>query len=255
MGDFSAKVALITGGTTGIGRATAVLLARRGATVVITGRREKEGSDTVRLINGAGGGSGGQGLFIKGDIQDEQHIRSAVDTTLSRFGRLDFAFNNAGVEIMGPLSELSVADIDRILGINVRGVLLSIKHEVPAMLKNGGGSIVNMASVAGHISMGGMALYSASKAAVLGLTRATALEFAAQNIRVNSVSPAVIDTEMFERFSGGGDDARKMFASMHPIGRVGKPEEVGETVAWLLSPASSFITGQDVRIDGGFTAQ
>jgi len=248
--EFTGKVALITGGTSGIGRATAVELARRGAKVAVTGRRAPEGAQTVRLVKEAGG----EAIFIQGDVTSEADVRKMVDTTVSKFGKLNFAFNNAGLEITGPIVEARPEDYRKVFDINVLGVILSLKHEIPAILKSGGGAIVNNASVAGSIGMAGVSIYVASKHAVLGITKCAALEVATQGIRINAVSPAVIDTDMFTRFAGPAEsDAAKYMKSLHPIGRIGRPDEIAKAVAFLLSDDSSFLVGHDLKVDGGLT--
>lgn len=246
------KTALITGGTSGIGRAAALALARRGANVVLTGRRDAEGQAVAEQIRAAGA----RGVFVRGDVTDERHIEHAVAEAVRLGGRLDMAFNNAGIEgdPFVPLVEQTPEHYRRVFDINVLGVILSMKHQIRAMLAAGGGSIVNTASIAGSIGMGGMSVYVASKHAVLGLTKSAALEVAKQGVRVNAVSPGAIETEMYDRFAKG-EETRQFMASLHPVGRVGKPEEIAAGVLWLLSPESSFMTGQDLVIDGGFTAQ
>ena len=252
---FENKVVLITGGTSGIGRATAIAFAREGAQVVISGRRKLEGSETVTLVEKAGG----KGLFVQSDVSDEAQVKALVETVLHHFGRLDVAFNNAGIEgTPTPITDATVDQYSRVFDINVKGVFLSMKYEIPAMLKTGGGSIVNTSSIAGQIGFPGMGLYSATKHAVNGLTKVAALETAKQGIRVNTVSPAAIETDMVERFVGPASaesDERKYFATLHPVGRFGKSEEVASAVLYLSSPGASFITGTDLSIDGGFTAQ
>lgn len=250
---MKSKVAFITGGTSGIGRATAVAFARRGASVIVTGRRAPEGEETVKLIAAAGA----QGHFIQSDVTKEDDIRRAVEAAVSRFGRIDYAFNNAGTEgpIGQPISEQTEQNYRTVFDINVLGLMLSMKHEIQAMLKTGGGAIVNNASIAGRIGMAGVGVYVASKHAVLGLTKCAALEVAKQNIRVNAVSPAVIQTDMFDRFaeSLGGPQAVEYMTSLHPIGRVGQAHEVADAVVWLCSDQASFIVGHDLLVDGGFT--
>jgi NAD(P)-dependent dehydrogenase (short-subunit alcohol dehydrogenase family) len=251
---FENKVVLITGGTSGIGRATAVAFAREGAKVVVSGRRKAEGAETVALVEKAGG----KGLFVQSDVSDEAQVKALVQTTLDTFGRLDVAFNNAGIEgTVAPLTEATAEQYQHVFDINVKGVFLSMKHEIPALLKSGGGSIVNTSSIAGSIGMPGAGLYIATKHAVNGLTKTAALEVARQGIRVNTVSPAAIETDMLDRFVGAADaeEKKKYFANQHPIGRLGKAEEIASAVLYLSSPGASFITGQDLLVDGGFTAQ
>lgn len=251
MSNFKDKVALVTGGTSGIGRFTALALADAGAHVVIMGRRPAEGEAVAKEISSRGV----KGVFVKGDVTDEAAIQKAVDAAVALKGRLDFAFNNAGVELAGVTTADSTTEqYKHVFDINVLGVLLSMKHEIRAMLKSGSGSIVNNASIAGSIAMPGVGVYVASKHAVLGLTKSAALEVAKQNIRVNAVSPGAIDTAMFDRFTGNKQpEAIKYMESMHPIGRVGRADEVAKAVLFLLSDASSFITGHDLKVDGGFT--
>jgi NAD(P)-dependent dehydrogenase (short-subunit alcohol dehydrogenase family) len=251
---FENKIVLITGGTSGIGRATAIAFAREGAKVVISGRRKAEGAETVVHIEKAGG----RGLFVQGDVSDEAQVKSLVETVLKEFGRLDIAFNNAGIEgTLSPLVDATVENYTRLFDINVKGVFLSMKYEIPAMLKNGGGSIVNTSSIAGHVGFPNVSHYVASKHAVIGMTKTAALETAKQGIRVNTVSPAAIETEMLDRFAGPAsaeNEQRKAFAAMHPVGRMGKSEEVASAVLYLSSPGANFITGTDILVDGGFTA-
>jgi NAD(P)-dependent dehydrogenase (short-subunit alcohol dehydrogenase family) len=252
MKQFENKVVLVTGGTSGIGRDTALAFAHEGARVVVSGRREKEGTETVDLIRKAGG----QALFVQADVSQEDAVARLIGRTVEAFGRLDIAFNNAGTEgDIGPLSEATTDNYQKIFDANVKGVFLSIKHEVAQMLKQGGGAIVNNASIAGLVGFPGAALYAASKHAVLGLTKTVALELAKQNIRVNAVSPAAIQTDMLDRFIGQQDDAKAGLATLHPIGRIGRPEEITAAVLFLSSARASFITGQNLTVDGGFTAQ
>jgi len=252
MSTLTGKVALLTGGTSGIGRATAILLAEAGAKVVITGRREAEGTETVRLMHEAGG----EGCFIQGDMSQEADIEKAVSETVDRYGTLDIAINNAGVEITGPITEVERESYDKIFNVNVWGVLASMKHEIPHMLKNGGGSIVNMSSIAGNTGFPGFSIYIASKHAVEGMTKVAALEYAAEGIRVNAVAPALIDTAMADRIAGTrSEESRVEMDAMHPMARGGEVNEVARAVLWLASDASSFTTGHSLSVDGGWLAK
>ena len=243
------KVAFITGGTTGIGRDTAVLFAQEGAKVAFTGRREVEGQETLELIRRAGG----DGLFLKSDVSKAVDVQSSVQKTVERYGRLDVAFNNAGVEgVWVPLFQQTEENWDYVQGINLKGVWLCLKYEIQQMLgQGGGGAIVNMSSVAGLIGSPGAGVYIASKHGVLGLTKTAAIECAAQGIRVNAVCPAVIQTDMADR-AFGEPQINKRVLALHPLGRIGVPREVSEAVLWLCSDKSSFTTGQFIGVDGGF---
>jgi NAD(P)-dependent dehydrogenase (short-subunit alcohol dehydrogenase family) len=250
---FSGKVALVTGGTGGIGRAAAVAWAREGARVVVAGRRAAEGSETVRLVEQAGA----EGLFVAADVSREADAKRMVEAALERFGRLDVAFNNAGIEgTAAPLAEQSEQDFDRVFAVNVKGVWLAMKYEIPAMLKTGGGAIVNNSSIGGLVGMPRNGIYSASKHAVCGLTRSASLDYAAKGVRVNAVAPGGVQTDMLDRVTGGaGSDYRAKMARLHPLGRIGTPEEIVAAVLWLCSPEASFVHGHVLSVDGGFTAR
>lgn len=251
MAECEGKVALVTGGTSGIGRETAVLFAKKGARVVVAGRRENEGRETADLIHSAGG----EGIFVRTDVSRASDVKAVVEKTVEVFGGLDYAFNNAGIEgSWVPIVEQSEADWDQTMDINLKGTWLCLKFEMQQMLKQGrGGAIVNMSSVAGFIGGYGVATYSATKHGVLGLTKSAALEVAKNGIRVNAVCPAVIETPMAERLFGL-PDAHERSLGLHPIGRFGKPVEIAEAVVWMCSSASSFMTGQSLVLDGGFLA-
>ena len=246
---FSGKVALVTGGTSGIGKTTAIEFARAGAKVVLTGRREKEGAQVVAEIEKLSGDA----AFVRADVAKDADVKAMVDFTVDKFGRLDVAFNNAGVEWKGPLDQATEAEYRRIFDINVWGVLNSMRYEIPAMLKNGGGAIVNNSSVAGHVGLAEVSIYTASKHAVEGLTKSVALEFAKRNIRINAVAPGAIATEMFARFAG--DALRDQITSMVPAGRVGASEEIAAAVLYLCSDDAKFTVGTTLVVDGGFMAQ
>jgi NAD(P)-dependent dehydrogenase (short-subunit alcohol dehydrogenase family) len=244
---FSGKVALVTGGTSGIGKTTAIEFARAGAKVVLSGRREKEGAQVVTEIKKLGGDA----AFIRANVAKDADVKAMVKFTVDKFGRLDIAFNNAGVEWKGALDQATEAEYRRIFDINVWGVLNSMRHEIPVMLKNGGGAIVNTSSVAGHVGLGEVSIYIASKHAVEGLTKALALEFAKQNIRINAVAPGPIATDMWDRFAG---DASDQIISIVPVARVGAADEIAAAVLYLASDAAKFTTGTSLVVDGGFIA-
>ncbi len=250
-GILAGKVALITGGTSGIGRHTAVLFAKEGAKVVFTGRREAEGHETLAMVRAAGG----EWHFVPGDVSKAADVEKFVQQTAEKFGRLDVAFNNAGVEGNWiPIIDQTEADFDRVIAINLKGVWLSLKYEIQQMLKQGGGgAIVNMSSVAGLTGFAGAGTYIASKHGVLGLTKTAALEYAKAGIRINAVCPAVIETPMAERAFADPAIEKRVLAQ-HPIGRFGKPTEIAEAVLWLSSDKSSFMTGHEIVLDGGFLA-
>lgn len=247
-GTLAGKVVLITGGTSGIGRDTAVLFAKEGAKVVVTGRREEEGNETIAMVRAAGGA----GIFLKGDVSKSVDVRSFVQKTVEKFGRLDTAFNNAGVEGQWmPLVDQTEENWEYVHNINLKGLWLCLKYEIQQMIKQGGGgAIVNMSSVAGVMGFAGSGPYVASKHGVMGLTKVAAIECAAAGIRVNAVCPAVIETPMADRLFSDPEVIKRV-RSQHPLGRFGKPSEVAEAVLWLCSEKSAFTTGQYIGIDGG----
>lgn len=251
MARFTGKVVLITGGTSGIGKAAALAFAREGAKVVVSGRREPAGAAVAEEVKTAGGDA----LFVRADVTKEDEVKNLVAQTVAKYGRLDVAFNNAGVESAGPLTEATEAEYRKVFDANVWGVLVAMKHELPELLK-GGGSIINTSSIVGHVGMAGVSIYVASKHAVEGLTRVAALEYAKQNVRVNAVAPAAIVTDMIDRFVGGEhSDGGKGMAAMHPVGRMGRPEEVTAAVLYLASDEARFTTGISLPVDGGWLAQ
>jgi len=246
------KVAIITGGSSGIGRSTAIALAKEGVRVVIAARRAKEGEETVRLVKQAGS----DGIFVKTDVANENDVKSLVEKTIKTYGKLDYAFNNAAIEeIQTSFADQTSAVFDNIMNINVKGVWLSMKYEIPQILKNGGGAIVNTSSGLGVIGLPQMPVYIASKHAVLGLTKSAALEYSKSGIRINAVAPGVIETDMIKRTVDANPQLREYFNSMHPIGRIGKPEEIANAVVWLLSDKASFVTGHTLLVDGGVVSR
>ncbi|MBX9582274.1 MAG: SDR family oxidoreductase [Gemmataceae bacterium] len=252
MARFTGKVVLVTGGTSGIGKAAALAFAREGARVVVSGRREPEGLAVVEEVKKAGG----EAHFVRADVTKEAEVKNLVAQAVARYGRLDVAFNNAGVEWTGPITEVTEADYRKVFDANVWGVLAAMKYEIPELLRAGGGAVVNTSSIAGHVGMANVSVYIAAKHAVEGLTKTAALEYAKQGVRVNAVAPAAIVTDMIDRFVGGEDsDGGRGLAAMHPVGRMGRPEEVAAAVLYLASDEAKFTTGVSLPVDGGWLAQ
>jgi len=249
--ELEGKVGVVTGGTSGIGRDTALLFAKAGAKVVVAGRRELQGEETVQLIRAAGG----DGLFVKTDVSKASQVETLIQKVVERFGGLDIAFNNAGIEgVWAPIVRQSEEDWDRTIEINLKGVWLCLKYEIRQMLKqSAGGAIVNMASIIGLIGSAGVAAYSASKHGVIGLTKTAALENAKTGIRINAVCPGFTETPMADRIFHA-PAVRNHVLSCHPIGRFGTPMEIAEAVVWMCSDRASFMTGQSLVLDGGFLA-
>ena len=243
------KIALVTGAGSGIGRATSLVLAREGATIVVADVDAAGGEETVSAIKDMGG----DGMFVHADVSRATDVEATVKT----YGRLDCAYNNAGIEgyFGGRLHEYPEDTFDRLIEINVKGVWLCLKYEIPQMLKQGGGAIVNTASAAGLVGSRQMSAYVASKHSVVGLTKSAALEYAKDGIRVNAVCPGIIDTPMMDRLVEGRDEYVATIPTRQPIGREGRPDEIAEAVAWLCSDAASLVTGLAMPVDGGFVAQ
>lgn len=243
------KVVIVTGGTSGIGRAAAQLFAREGARVVVAARRQEEGDAVVAEIVR----EGGQAVFVRADVSVAEDHRRLVEAAVREFGRLDLAFNNAGTEQFGQsVVELAEEEWDRVMAINLKGVFLAMKHQIPAMLAAGGGAIVNTSSVGGLVAAPGLSAYQASKFGVVGLTKVAALECARQNIRVNAICPGGTRSDMFDRWTAAPEVNARVLAA-HPIGRFSEPAEQAEAALFLLSDAASFITGVALPVDGGLT--
>ena len=256
MGLVSGKTALVTGSGAGIGRATALKFAEEGANVVVSDVNVAGGEETVALIEKAAG----KAIFVKADVSKPSDVAALVDAAAKAFGSIDCACNNAGIEgVIAPMSEQTVENYDAIMAVNARGVFLCLQAEIRHMQKNGGGAIVNLASVAGLIGFPGLSPYVASKHAVNGLTKNAALEYGKEGIRVNSICPGGIDTRMLdslaEQSTGGEQTTREMMDPLHPIGRIGEANEVAELIVWLCSSRASFVTGANIPIDGGYVAQ
>ena len=248
---FTDQVVFITGAGTGIGRATALAFAAEGARVAVAGLPEPDVAETARVIEQAGGSA----LALTCDVSVETDVQSALARTIEAFGRLDVAFNNAGVEQeQTPLTDLSTADWTRIVDVDLTGVYHCMKHEIPLLRQAGGGAIVNTSSGAGVIGIAGQAAYAAAKWGVIGMTKSVALEVAAEGIRVNAVCPGMIDTPMMGRVSGGTDEGYQQIISQEPVGRMGRPEEIASAVLWLCSDLGSFAVGHALVVDGGQTA-
>lgn len=252
MGLVEGKVALVTGAGSGIGRATAEAFAREGAKVLAVDVVVDGGEQTVATIHA----SGGEATFVRCDVSKAADVEAAVKAAVDTYGRLDCAHNNAGVEgPMGPMVDYPEADWDRLLGINLKGVWLCMKYEIPRMLAGGGGAIVNTASIAGLVGFSGFGAYSASKFGVNGLTKVAALEYAGAGIRVNSVCPGVIQTPMVDRLVTAHPEMEPALVAGTPLGRLGQPGEIAEAVVWLCSDRASFVTGHNMAVDGAFVAQ
>lgn len=250
--DFSGKVALVTGGASGIGRATSLAFAHGGAWVAVSDVNEDGGQNTVHMIQEAGG----EALFFKCDVGSVESVNTMMTNIVKNMGRVDYAFNNAGIEgVSADTVQCSEENWDRIIDINLRGVWLCMKHEISLMIKNGGGAIVNCSSIAGLVGFQGSPAYVASKHGILGLTKTAALEFAKQNVRVNAICPGVIQTPMIDRVTSKNISLQKQLMDSEPIGRLGTPDEIASAALWLCSDQSSFVTGHSLVVDGGWVAQ
>lgn len=243
---------MVTGAGSGIGRATALAFARAGARVVVSDVLKDMGERTVALIRE----EGGEALFVECDVAQVSQVEALVGGTVKAFGRMDCAFNNAGIE--GHQAQTADSDeenFDRVIAVNLRGVFLSMKYEIRAMVAQGGGAIVNNASVAALVGFAGLPAYCASKGGVIQLTRTAALEYADKGIRINAVCPGVVRTQMIDRITGGDPEAEARFVALQPVGRMGTPEEIANAVVWLCSDQASFVTGHPMVVDGGLVAR
>lgn len=251
-GQMTGRVAIVTGAASGIGRATALAFAARGASVMVSDVMVDGGEETVQLIRD----QGGRASFVRADVANDADVKALVERTVDEYGRLDYAFNNAGIEgENGATAECSEENFDRVIAVNLKGVWLGMKYEIPAMLANGGGAIVNCSSVAGLVGFPNLPAYVASKHGVVGLTKAAALDYATSGIRVNAVCPGVIATPMVERVTAGSPEVEAAYAAFQPLGRMGTSEEIAESVVWLCSDAGAFVTGHAMAVDGGLVAR
>jgi len=249
---FEGKIALVTGGSSGIGRATALAFAREGAKVVIGDIQVEGGERTLQAIKEAGGDA----ILVKTDVTRPDQVEALIKRAVETYGRLDCAFNNAGIGGgRAPTAKCTEEEWERVISENLKGVWLCMKYEIPQMLEQGGGAIVNTSSVAGVVGFEGTPAYVASKHGVVGLTKAAALEYATSGIRVNAVCPGVIRTPMIDRIVAARPNMAEVYRTMHPIGRLGEAEEIAEAAMWLCSDAASFVTGHCMVVDGGLVAQ
>ena len=252
MNELNGKVAIITGAASGIGQAAAELFAEEGAVVIVADVEDAAGQAVVDRL----AASKHTACYVHVDVSQESDVAAMVHLALSQYGRLDVLFNNAGIEgEQAPTADASLENWDRVIGINLKGVFLGLKHGIQAMLEHGGGSIINNASVAGLVGFAGIPAYSASKGGVVQLTRTAAMEYATQGVRVNCLCPGVIDTPMVERFTHQQKEAEEQMKALEPVGRLGSPREVAELALFLASDRSSFITGAVIPVDGGFVAR
>ncbi len=252
-GSLTGKAAIVTGGGSGLGRASAIALARAGAHVTVADVNEAGGKETAALVFEE---AGGDAEFVRSDVTREEDVEQLVDRAVGRWGRLDCAVNNAGMT--GPngfTADYTLEQWNTTIGLNLTGVFLSLKYEIPALLASGGGSIVNMASGAGLVGFAGLPAYVASKHGVVGLTKAAALEYAQQGIRINAICPGSTRTPMLEGFMGGDPNIERAMTAGIPLGRLGRPDEIAEAVVWLCSDASSFVLGHAMAVDGGSVIQ
>ncbi|MGO4250470.1 glucose 1-dehydrogenase [Paenarthrobacter sp. RAF54_2] len=249
--DFTGKVAMVTGGGSGMGRSTAIAFAAAGARTVVVDLSEESARATADLILE----QGGEAIAVRCDVTRSEDVKAALEETVATYGRLDAAFNNAGLEHgLIATAEIPDAEFDRIVGVSLKGVFLSMKFQIPLMLASGGGAIVNNSSAAGLSGFKGQAAYSAAKHGMVGLTRSAALDYASENVRINAICPGIVDTPMMDRVTGGTSNGRAAVITMEPIGRMGRPEEIADTVLWLCSDAASFVVGHALSVDGGMSA-
>ena len=251
-GRLEGKVALVTGASSGIGRAAALAFSREGAKVVTADVDVEGGMETVRTIQDAGG----EAVFVRSDVSKAAEVEALISKAVETYGRLDCAYNNAGIEgTMGPTADCTEENWDRVIGTNLKGMWLCMKYEIPEMLTRGSGAIVNVSSIAGLVGIQGRVAYAASKHGVAGLTKAAALEYAQAGIRINAVCPGIIRTPMLERPLAQRPELEATLIAQVPVGRIGTPEEIAEAVVWLCSDAASFVTGHTMMVDGGYVAQ
>lgn len=247
---LNGKVAIVTGASSGIGRATALAFAREGVKVVVSDVNVPGGEETVRLIEA----QGGEAIFVACNVADAAEVKALVEATVAAYGRLDFACNNAGIGGEANMTaDYSLEGWEKVIGVNLTGVFLGMKYQIPEMLKVGGGAIVNMASILGHVGFGGAPAYVSAKHGVIGLTKTAGIEYAKQNIRVTSVCPAFIHTPMVD--DGLPAEVKAQLETAHPIGRMGTPEEIADLVVFLCSEGGAFMTGNPILVDGGYVAQ